>query len=122
MTALKATLKRETFTTSRLLEFTSRKELELQSGQPAELWPLVVFKELPDNALDACEEAGIAPELTVSIDSKASIITLADNGPGIPPRTVASILDFTTRTSSREAYASPSFFGLCPLRIMSHTA
>jgi hypothetical protein len=53
VTALKATLKRETFTTSRLLEFTSRKELELQSGQPAELWPLVVLKELPDNALDA---------------------------------------------------------------------
>ena len=31
-----------------------------------------------------------------------------DNGPGIAPETVASILDFTTRTSSREAYVSPT--------------
>jgi DNA topoisomerase VI subunit B len=101
-------LKRHTFVTSRLLEFTSEKELALQTGQPAALWPLVVLKELPDNALDACEEAGVAPRLTIAIDSAKGTITVADNGPGIPPETVASILDFTTRTSSREAYVSPT--------------
>jgi len=101
-------LKRHTFTTSRLLEFTSQKELALQTGQPVELWPLVILKELPDNSLDACEEAGIAPELVLTIDSARGLITVADNGPGIPPETVASILDFTTRTSSREAYVSPT--------------
>jgi DNA topoisomerase VI subunit B len=102
------TQQRATFTTSRLLEFTSRKELELQTGQPAALWPLVALKELIDNSLDACEEAGIAPQLTVAIDSAKTTITVADNGPGIPATTVASILDFSSRTSSREAYASPT--------------
>jgi DNA topoisomerase VI subunit B len=103
-----STLQRATFTTSRLLEFTSRKELELQTGQPAALWPLVALKELIDNSLDACEEAGIAPLLTLAIDSAKGTIIVSDNGPGIPASTVISILDFNTRTSSREAYASPT--------------
>lgn len=102
------TLKRQTFTTSRLLEFTSQKELELQTGMPADLWGLVVLKELTDNALDACEEARVAPVIAIAINSKAGTIAVADNGPGIPASTVAAVLDFTTRTSSREAYASPT--------------
>ena len=59
-----ARLKREVFTTSRLLEFCSRKELELQTGHTADQWPLVVGKELGDNALDAAEEVVVQPELT----------------------------------------------------------
>ena len=35
------------------------------------------------------------------------MIRVSDNGPGMPPETVKSILDFTTRTSSREAYVAP---------------
>src|SRR5262245_45683560 len=59
-------LSRQVFTTSRLLEFCSQKELVLQTGYPVEQWPLVVLKELIDNAIDACEEADIAPVIEVN--------------------------------------------------------
>ena len=32
---------------------------------------------------------------------------MIDNGPGMPPETVADILDFSSRVSSREAYVAP---------------
>ena len=101
-----ARLQRETFRTSRLLDFASEKELIAQTGHRPERWPLVVLKELTDNDLDACEEAGIAPEITITIDKTG--ITIADNGPGIPTETVKAVLDFTVRVSSREAYVSPT--------------
>ena len=66
----------------------------------------MIVKELVDNALDACEENGVAPEIVVRAD--ASGIMVADNGPGIPESTVEGILDFTVRVSSREAYTSPT--------------
>jgi DNA topoisomerase VI subunit B len=98
-------LERTTFRTSRLLEFCSRKELVAQTGHEPEAWPLVALKELVDNALDACEEAGVAPEIVVQVEPRA--ITVADNGPGMPPETVTDILDFSSRVSSREAYVAP---------------
>ena len=104
--AAKAVLKRETFKTSRLLDFCSERELTKQIGHGTDQWPLVVLKELTDNALDAAEEAGIAPKIGVEVTDKAIIVT--DNGPGIAAETVASILDFSVRVSSREAYASPT--------------
>ncbi len=61
-------LERETFSTSRLLDFVSEKELTMQCGHGPDAWPLVVVKELIDNALDGCEEQGIAPEITVTVD------------------------------------------------------
>ena len=99
-------LQRETFRTSRLLDFCSEKELVAQTGHRPAQWPLVVLKELFDNALDACEEAGIAPEITVTVDKTG--VTVADNGPGIPAETVKGVLDFAVRVSSREAYVSPT--------------
>src|SRR5712671_6192278 len=99
-------LKRTTFKTSRLAEFCSEKELVNQTGHDAEDWPLVVLKELVDNALDACEEAGIPPVINIEVADDAIII--ADNGPGLPPGTVEGILDYTARVSSREAYVSPT--------------
>jgi DNA topoisomerase VI subunit B len=97
---------RETFTTSRLLEFCSEKELINQTGHAVDQWPLVILKELLDNAIDACEEAEVAPVITVSV--RDGRIVVADNGPGIGPKVVKSILDYSTRTSSREAYVSPT--------------
>ncbi len=49
-------LERTTLRTSRLLDFCSEKELIAQTGHQTDAWPLVVLKELVDNALDACED------------------------------------------------------------------
>jgi Histidine kinase-, DNA gyrase B-, and HSP90-like ATPase len=96
---------RTAFRTSRLLDFVYEKELTLQCGYSPHDWPLVAVKELLDNALDACEERGIAPKITVKVDD--SSITVADNGAGIPPDVVDRLLDFSVRVSSREAYVAP---------------
>jgi hypothetical protein len=50
------TLQRVTFKTSRLAEFSGRRELVAQTGHAVEDWPLVILKELVDNTLDAAEE------------------------------------------------------------------
>jgi DNA topoisomerase VI subunit B len=100
-----APIARETFRTSRLMDFFSEKELTAQIGHGPQMWPLVVIKELMDNAIDACEDRGTAPTITVEIDETG--ITIADDGPGIAPDTVADILDYSVRVSSREAYVSP---------------
>jgi DNA topoisomerase-6 subunit B len=70
---------------------------------------LTCVKEAVDNALDACEEAGILPDVTVTLDTVANgpapvapsqatrfRITVTDNGPGIVrqqiPRIFAKLL------------------------------
>lgn len=98
-------LDRTTFRTSRLLDFCSEKELTAQIGHDTDDWPLVVLKELMDNALDACEEANTAPEITVTVD--AGGITVNDNGPGIPGDTIDGVMDYSIRVSNREAYVAP---------------
>lgn len=96
---------RVAFTISRAMDFFTEKDLAAQTGHKSRQWPLVVLKELADNALDACEEAGIAPRIDVTVDSGS--ITVADNGPGIPPEVIDGVLDYSSRVSSREAYAAP---------------
>jgi hypothetical protein len=87
------------------MDFFSERELVTQTGHDRWEWPLVVVKELVDNSLDACEEAGVAPVIEVCCD--AGGISVADNGPGIPESTLTGQLDFSVRVSSREAYVSP---------------
>jgi DNA topoisomerase VI subunit B len=98
-------ISRKHFETSRELDFLSRKELIAQTGHQVREWPLVILKELVDNALDACEEAGVAPSIEIAVDDLG--ITISDNGPGIPPDVISSVLDFAVRVSSREAYVAP---------------
>ncbi|MDN5358483.1 MAG: topoisomerase subunit [Candidatus Diapherotrites archaeon] len=50
--------------------------------------------EYVSNALDACEEAGILPELYVQIDKVGDdhyVLKVRDNGPGIPPNIVPKV-------------------------------
>jgi DNA topoisomerase VI subunit B len=103
---MSAVLHRETFRTSRLLDFASEKELTAQIGHAKDAWPVAVLKELLDNALDASEESGTAPVIAVTLRERA--ITVEDNGPGLPADVIKDVLDFGVRVSSREAYVSPT--------------
>lgn len=101
-----ATLRRETFVTSRLLEYFTEAELTQQIGHARQLWPLALAKELIDNALDACETAGIAPEIRVTFEDGALIVE--DNGPGLPSATIEASLDYANRVSTNSRYVSPT--------------
>jgi DNA topoisomerase VI subunit B len=104
--AAAAVLERTTFTTSRLLEFFSEKELQMQIGHDRPYWPVALLKELIDNALDACEGADVAPVIRVTVDDDA--VTVADNGPGLPEATLRRSLDYAVRVSDKAHYVSPS--------------
>jgi DNA topoisomerase VI subunit B len=99
-------LTRVAFKVSRLMEFCSERELQNQTGHSIHDWPLVVGKELIDNALDAAEEAEVAPEIAITVDGETVIVE--DNAGGIDAETIKSILDYSIRVSSREAYVSPT--------------
>ena len=99
-------LERTTFSTSRLLEFFTEKELQMQIGFGRQVWPMALTKELIDNALDACETAGIAPGIAVSLENDQ--VSVQDNGPGLPAATLARSLDYTVRVSDKTHYVSPS--------------
>ena len=92
-------LKRTSFSTNRALDYFSRKELITQVGHSIELWPVVILKELVDNAIDACEESGVAPVVKVEVTTEG--ISVQDNGHGIPPKAIVGICDFNVRQSSR---------------------
>jgi DNA topoisomerase VI subunit B len=99
-------LERTTFATSRLLEFFSKEELRLQIGHGLEGWPVALLKELVDNALDACEATGVAPEVAVSITGDS--FAVGDNGPGLPAPTLMRSLDYTVRVSDKAHYVAPT--------------
>jgi DNA topoisomerase VI subunit B len=103
-------LKRTTFETSRAAEYFDARELQAQTGQPASNFATVALKELMDNALDACETAGVAPEVGIEVREEEGLIRLSvsDNGSGIPLETVRKVLNFDTRTSDKAAYRSPT--------------
>jgi hypothetical protein len=87
------------------MDFFSEKELTTQTGHIREEWPLVIVKELMDNSLDACDDANIPPNISVTAD--AAGITVRDNGPGMPDTTLQGAMDFSIRASNREAYVAP---------------
>jgi hypothetical protein len=99
------TLQRTTFQISREMDFFSERDLVTQTGHAVSEWPLVIVKELVDNALDECEEAGRPPVIEICADPSG--ISVKDNGRGLPETTLRGAMDFTVRASSREAYVSP---------------
>src|SRR5689334_14941769 len=99
-------IQRTTFTTSRLLEFFTESELRTQIGVSKHEWPIALLKELLDNALDACEQAGIPPEITVRVEEDA--FSVQDNGPGLPEPTLLKAMDYSVRVSNKNHYVSPT--------------
>jgi DNA topoisomerase VI subunit B len=115
------TFERTIATLSRVAEYFSVRELQAMTGQYEEDFAAVVIKELLDNAIDGCEDAkaieaytrsGNTPMVHVRWhawpDEDRADLTVADNGVGIPPAIVASILNFDTRTSDKVIYRSPT--------------
>jgi DNA topoisomerase VI subunit B len=107
MAGSRASLERKVFTLSRELEYFTADELEKQTGYPRDSWwPLVIAKELIDNGLDGAEDAGVAPEITVCLSGAR--LAVSDNGGGIPAEVVERLADYSTRTSDKLAYVSPT--------------
>jgi DNA topoisomerase VI subunit B len=56
---------------------------------------ITAIKEATDNALDACEEAGILPDVAVTVEKTSNAdelkVTVSDNGPGIVKRQLGNI-------------------------------
>ena len=55
---------------------------------------LTTVKEAVDNALDACEEAGILPEIEIAIEQVSEThfrVSVQDNGPGIVRKQIPNI-------------------------------
>lgn len=108
---MSARLERVTDSAPRDAEYLTAGRLQALSGQPLERFGDVVLKEAIDNSLDACESAGITPEITVEVvpgEGRRSWLRIADNGTGIPAWKVAEITDFSTSTSDKAAYRSPT--------------
>ena len=102
----KATLERTTFSTKRVMEFFSVKELNMQLGYSRPMWPIALLKELLDNALDAAELAGVAPQIRVTLAPDA--FSVEDNGPGLPEETLERSQDYLVRVSDKSHYISPT--------------
>ncbi len=68
---------------------------------------LTTVKEAVDNALDACEEAGILPEIWVAVSNQGDgvlQIAVEDNGPGIVEEQIARIFGKLLYGSHIEKY------------------
>jgi DNA topoisomerase VI subunit B len=104
-------LERTTFEASRAAEYFDARQLSALTGVPREEFLSVCLKELADNALDACETAGIAPEVSVAAEYQEGglcRLAVSDNGPGMPSELIEKILDYNVRVSDKMAYRSPT--------------
>ncbi|WP_152627390.1 ATP-binding protein [Streptacidiphilus melanogenes] len=98
------------FSTPRNTEFVTVGGLEKQTGQPEWRFGAVVIKELLDNALDAAETASARPDVALHVAwaGGVALVTVTDNGAGIPAAVVERLLDFNVNVSDKEAVRSPT--------------
>jgi len=91
-------------------DYTTIKGLVSSTGQSQYNFDSVILKELLDNSLDACEAVGTKPEILIGYEYKDGfgVWCIADNGSGLNTDTINKIIDFSTRTSDKAAYKSPS--------------
>jgi hypothetical protein len=84
--------------------------LEALTGSRAWDFATVVVKELFDNALDASETARRPPKIGFSCDKVDGdwVITVSDNGDGIPLEVVRRTVDFSVLVSDKAMYVSPT--------------
>jgi DNA topoisomerase VI subunit B len=101
-----ATLDREPFVTSRLMEYFDERELTMQIGHERADWPLALVKEAIDNALDGAEALGAAPVITVILEPDS--VAVQDNGPGLQRHILEGSLDYRVRVSDKAHYVSPT--------------
>ena len=104
-------LDRVYFEASRAGEYFDSRQLSTLTGVAPQQFASVILKESIDNGLDACEMAGVAPEIGIVVvhDEHGTIhLNVSDNGPGIPPEVVRKVLDYNVRVSDKEAYRSPT--------------
>ena len=105
LTKLGSVLTRKQFVTSRLADFADPKKLAVQIGHGPSWWPDVILKELVDNALDAAEGAGVAPEIAITVTGAS--ISVSDNGGGMPTKAVKQILNYVTKASIERRLCQP---------------
>jgi DNA topoisomerase VI subunit B len=89
----------------------TRDGLEKQTGITASQWNIYCIKELFDNAIDACEIAGISPVIQLSItkDEDSTIrLLIKDNAGGISKEQLLQIIDLSTYTSTKYYYKRPT--------------
>jgi DNA topoisomerase VI subunit B len=104
-------LQRTTFEASRAAEYFDARQLSALTGVPREMFLNVCLKELGDNALDACETAAAAPEVSVTVECQQGELcrlSVSDNGPGMPSELIEKILDYNVQVSDKMAYRSPT--------------
>jgi Histidine kinase-, DNA gyrase B-, and HSP90-like ATPase len=107
---MRPSLQRTVFETPRASEYFNIADLQALTGQPVTGFAAVGLKELVDNAIDACESAGVAPQIGIFVYTVDGVLMLSvtDNGAGIPAETVRRALNFTTRTSDKHGYRAPT--------------
>ena len=84
--------------------------LQRLTGSSPKDFDRVILKELIDNALDACEAAGVDPEIRVGVERRGevTVLSVGDNGSGLSREDVEKMIDFDRLASSHHYLKEPS--------------